>query len=143
MRTRSNSASARCIAPRLVDGFVAADRLDDLRADRIDRVERQQRLLEDHRRRPCRDRPASSRCGIASTSCPPPAPAAHARAALGVQPQQGAQVTLLPEPDSPISATTSPASAQVDAADGMRTGLPAAEGDATRRRTIGSTAEVC
>jgi hypothetical protein len=34
--------------------------------------------------------------------------ALHGGLALGVQAQQGAQVTLLPEPDSPISATASP-----------------------------------
>ena len=46
----SSSSSARCIAAASADAFVLDDRLGDLLADRVDRVERRHRLLEDHRR---------------------------------------------------------------------------------------------
>jgi hypothetical protein len=72
-------------------GFVPAYRFDDLRADRIDRVQRQQRLLEDHRRHFAAEIHELARCVIVSTSRPATRTwPAHARAALGMQAQQGA-----------------------------------------------------
>ena len=62
MRTRSISSTARCLASFLRAPAVHAEHLADLAADAVDRVQRRQRVLEDHR----------DAAGRGSAAAPPP-----------------------------------------------------------------------
>ena len=109
MRTASSISSARLRPSAQRDAVVARHRLGDLVADGVDRIERQHRLLEDHRdvrrragrqRRPRRARGCRARRRGSSRS---------ARLRRGGSMRNSARsVTLLPEPDSPSRPSTSP-----------------------------------
>ena len=87
---------------------VRQHRLGDLIADRVDRVERGHRLLEDHRDRGSAHRRRSSaerpRGRGRRTARRPPRP----RRAAATRPITESEVTLLPQPDSPTSPTVLP-----------------------------------
>ena len=88
---------------------MAHDRLDDLLADRVARVERGHRLLEDHRQAvaaqvaqlPGREAPAGR--------CRRTAPRRRRSAEpFGSRPMMASEVTLLPQPDSPTRPSVAP-----------------------------------
>ena len=76
-------------------------RLDDLLADRVDRVERGHRLLEDHRHRGSAQPRAARRPRGRSTSRPSnsTASASTSPGGLATRPITESEVTLLPQPD--------------------------------------------
>ena len=104
---RSRGASRPC----LPIGSCVGDRLDDLVADRVDRVQRRHRVLEDHRDLVAAH-VAQPRLGqleqvLALVDRPRPRSAVFLSR---VSPSSVIAVTLLPEPDSPTIPSTSPRS---------------------------------
>ena len=88
---------------------VRADGLHDLEADRVDRVHRRHRLLEDDR--DLRPRTRRSGAPVSPTSSLPLSFALPvARPLTGSRPSSDIDDWVLPEPDSPTMASTSPAS---------------------------------
>ena len=88
---------------------MAADRLGDLRADREDRVERGHRLLEDHRDQPAAHLAQAAVAAAPGCRCRRRDRAADAALSPGSSRISARIVTLLPEPDSPSTQSTSPA----------------------------------
>jgi hypothetical protein len=105
--------------------------LGDLVADRVQRVQRRHRLLEDHRDVAAADaRSSRSEAASAGRGCRPPTPAKIAlpvTSAFCTSRSRLSAVTVLPEPDSPTSASFSPGrDVEIDAVHDFL----AAEGDA-------------
>ena len=88
-----------------------ADRLDDLRADAVQRVQRGERVLEDHRDLVAAQRaqvPLGERQQVAPLEQMRPLTVAPSAAR---QPEHGsARTTVLPEPDSPTIPSVRPGS---------------------------------
>ena len=109
MPTSCSRAMARSRACALGDVGVRADRLDDLVADAVERVEAGERVLEHHADAPAADlahlaRRAGCRCAGRRGGPRPPA----MRPGGSSRPMTAAPVSDLPAPDSPTTPSTSP-----------------------------------
>ena len=123
-RSSRRTAAVGRLAPRAAE--MDADRLGDLLADGVDRVEAGQRLLEDDADVVAADAGAAAPAAAPASSTVSPSlrrrrtlPAAIAPVCRGSRPTTERLVTDLPDPDSPTSATVSPAPIdEVDVAHG-------------------------
>ena len=140
MPTRSSSSIARARAlPCRSTFWCACDRLGDLVPDVQHRVERGQRVLEDHRDLAAAELRAAPSCCIFSRSRAAralPRPGRSGPAAAGAARGSRAWLTLLPEPDSPTIPSVSPA--WTSKLSRRRRG-PRRRRSRTRRRGRGST----
>ena len=114
-------------------GMVGAQRLADLPADRVAGVERGGRLLEHHRHIP----PHQPAAGTGRRACAVPLSLNAMRlgadpAGGGSSPMTASTETLLPEPDSPTTHSTSPG-ATVRSTDSTALNRPRAVSKATER----------
>ena len=138
--TSSSSSIGAVPRRRLGDVPMGLDRLDQLRSDLVERMQRRQRVLEDHRdRRPPRIARSSS---LASFSRSRPSnidPAARpARPGSAVSPRVVSDETVLPEPDSPTMPERLPALHRIgDPVDGVHD--PSSVGNSTRRSSTSSS----
>jgi hypothetical protein len=105
-RTSLSSSSARSRAAPRSTRCVGADRLGDLRADAHRRVQRPRGVLEDHRDSRPRRRIALSESP--SSSSPSKRTEPETVAVAGSRPMIARELTVLPEPDSPMSAERAP-----------------------------------
>ena len=104
--------------------LVLAHRLDDLPADGVDRVHRQHGLLEHHGHGLAAEVASSARPCSDVTSMPSTWMVPSMRDRFGgCRRRIERSVTLLPEPDSPSSATTSPLPSDRSTPSSARTGL--------------------
>ena len=99
--------------PCFVTSSWTSDRLLELPADALDRVQRRHRVLEDHRHPRAADLAQlreldACRISLPSSSTEP----VDAAAFLWLRPITDRQVTLLPEPDSPTMPSVSPFSTE-------------------------------
>ena len=125
-------------APACVEILVRPDHLDDLLADPLHRVQRRQRVLEDHRDPLAADRPSSS-CRRTDELGPATVADRVILADFGSRPIRPRNVTDLPEPDSPTTPTISPvADVEVDAANGLDVAVHRS-GSETRKSRSAST----
>ena len=93
------------------------DHLDDLHADALHRVERRQRILEDHRDLLAAGTAGDLGLGTDQLDAVEHWPIPMILALLGSRPIRPRNVTDLPEPDSPTTASSSPLlTDEVDAA---------------------------
>ena len=86
MPTRSSSSTARFARLLVVDVLVGLDHLGDLVADAVDRVQRRQRILEDHGDAACPARCAGSSCRRRRAPGPAPWPSRVILADCGSRP---------------------------------------------------------
>ena len=111
------------------------DHLRDLVPDLVRRVERRQRVLEDHRDAFARGRPAHLACSTPSSSLPSDLHRPFDLADSGNKPIAARTVTDLPEPLSPTTPSSSPAAdGNVDAPNGLD--IPLSVGNVTWRSLI-------
>ncbi len=109
MPTSPSSSIARAARRRLRYVLVRAHRLDQLRADLEERVQRGERVLEDHRDLVAPDR-AQLAIGQATRSLPSNRIRPDTRApCVRVRPSVVSDETVLPEPDSPTIPSVLPA----------------------------------
>ena len=129
MPTAFSSSSARAARLLLRDVAVEQDRLDELPADRVHRVQRRHRVLEDHRDLVAADL-AQPRAAASSAGPRPSKSASPVEIVLrfGLRPMIVRHVTLLPQPDSPTIPSVLPFSTEKrDAVDGLDDAVVGAE----------------
>ena len=114
MPTSSSSSIVAVARLRAVEPEVVAQHLADLAADREDRVQRRHRLLEDERDLPPAHLAQGRFVGASAGRGPRSAALPDSCAEAGSSRSIDIAVTLLPQPDSPTIASTSPASSEND-----------------------------
>ena len=108
MRTRSSSSIVRRRASPRESDEMASQHLADLVADLEGRVERRHRLLEDERDLASADRAAAARSRPRAGRRRRTAPRPSTTAVSGSSRSSDMKLTLLPQPDSPTTPSTSP-----------------------------------
>ena len=121
MPTRSSISTARAHGLLLAEPVVDPGHLGDLAAHGVHRVERRQRVLEDHRDLPAAHlRASASSLGGEQVLALPEHSLAGRSSAVGSSPRMLMAVTDLPEPDSPtIGEHLAAADVEADAVDGL------------------------
>jgi hypothetical protein len=104
---RAAAGAAPRHAPRRAQALVQAQRLGDLPAHRVQRVQRRHRLLEDHADARAAQRHSASSSSVVS-SCRRSGSSPPTCAPSGSRPISASAVIDLPQPDSPIRPTVSP-----------------------------------
>ena len=112
MPTSLSDSSARGLRRLRRDVVVQHHRLDELLADRVHRVQRRHRVLEDHRHLVAADRAAAGRGHADQVVALEQRLAAEIVFLVLFRPMIVRQVTLLPQPDSPTMPSVFPFSTE-------------------------------